>query len=52
MFIEIQLNQANICCVQKISPHEHNSNNKLECDASNGNRYPRYPQVMATAISQ
>ena len=25
---------------------------KLECAASNGNRYPPYPQVMATAISQ
>ena len=25
---------------------------KLECAASNGNRYPQYPQVMATAISQ
>ena len=28
------------------------SNIKLECAASNGNRYPPYPQVMATAISQ
>ena len=26
--------------------------NQLECAASNGNRYPPYPQVMATAISQ
>ena len=26
--------------------------NELECAASNGNRYPPYPQVMATAISQ
>ena len=25
---------------------------KLEWAASNGNRYPPYPQVMATAISQ
>ena len=25
---------------------------QLECAASNGNRYPPYPQVMATAISQ
>ena len=25
---------------------------ELECAASNGNRYPPYPQVMATAISQ
>ena len=25
---------------------------QLECAASNGNRYPAYPQVMATAISQ
>ena len=25
---------------------------KLECADSNGNRYPPYPQVMATAISQ
>ena len=25
---------------------------KLEYAASNGNRYPPYPQVMATAISQ
>ena len=25
---------------------------KLECAASNGNKYPPYPQVMATAISQ
>ena len=25
---------------------------KLECAASNGNRYPPYTQVMATAISQ
>ena len=25
---------------------------KLECAASNGNRYPPYQQVMATAISQ
>ena len=25
---------------------------KLECAASYGNRYPPYPQVMATAISQ
>ena len=28
------------------------SGKKLECAASNGNRYPPYPQVMATAISQ
>ena len=28
------------------------TNNKLECAASKGNRYPPYPQVMATAISQ
>ena len=27
-------------------------NNKLEWAASNGNRYPPYPQLMATAISQ
>ena len=25
---------------------------QLECAASNGNRYPPNPQVMATAISQ
>ena len=25
---------------------------QLECAASNGNKYPPYPQVMATAISQ
>ena len=25
---------------------------QLECAASNGNRYPLYPQVKATAISQ
>ena len=30
----------------------HLSIKKLECAASNGNRYPPYPQVMATAISQ
>ena len=30
----------------------HDIQNKLECAASNGNRYPPYPQVMATAISQ
>ena len=29
-----------------------NNIRKLECAASNGNRYPPYPQVMATAISQ
>ena len=28
------------------------NNIQLECAASNGNRYPPYPQVMATAISQ
>ena len=28
------------------------TNIELECAASNGNRYPPYPQVMATAISQ
>ena len=41
--------------IQKKILHElqiHTYNNKLEWAASNGNRYPPYPQVMATAISQ
>ena len=32
--------------------HFNQSNIKLEWAASNGNRYPPYPQLMATAISQ
>ena len=31
---------------------KHLFQDKLECAASNGNRYPPYPQVMATAISR
>ena len=34
------------------SDHHAEVSKKLECAASNGNRYPPYPQVMATAISQ
>ena len=34
------------------SPIIHHQDKKLEWAASNGNRYPPYPQVMATAISQ
>ena len=41
-------------CVENFhqSESEARKQQKLECAASNGNRYPPYPQVMATAISQ
>ena len=42
-----RLQSVNMASVISISWHL-----KLECAASNGNRYPPYPQVMATAISQ
>ena len=35
-----------------IWPISEKQKSKLECAASNGNRYPPYPQVMATAISK
>ena len=37
---------------QRIIRFNYSRQNQLECAASNGNRYPPYPQVMATAISQ
>ena len=43
-FIEIWIQVPTLSFMKKLW--------KLECAASNGNRYPPYPQVMATAISQ
>ena len=39
------------CVVNSIS-NKVVTKKKIEWAASNGNRYPPYPQVMATAISQ
>ena len=45
--------QIHICKLNSLAPRDFNKIlEKLECAASNGNRYPPYPQVMATAISQ
>ena len=39
-------------CGKVVSTLQIENNFQLEWAASNGNRYPPYPQVMATAISQ
>ena len=48
--LKINLNYLIVIIIKEC--HKLNFYSKLEWAASNGNRYPPYPQLMATAISQ